>query len=60
VFKVLGLLVAVYTLYAAVNGAVYARSGPWGRTILREEEPRYFWTVIVIYLGLSVALVAVF
>jgi hypothetical protein len=60
IFKLLGVLVALYTAYAAFTGEVFAKSGPWGRTVSRQESPRYFWIVIVIYAGLSVALVTVF
>ena len=59
-FKALGALVGLYTLYAAVRGEVYAKSGAWGRTISRAESPAYFWVVIAIYAGLAVALVTVF
>jgi hypothetical protein len=60
IFKAIGIVVALYTLYAAVFGRVYAKSGPGGRTVSREETPGYFWTVIAIYAGLSVALLTVF
>ena len=59
-FKVLGILVALYTVYAAMRGVVYAKSGPGGRTVSRQDSPEYFWVVIVIYAGLSVALLVVF
>jgi hypothetical protein len=59
-FKVLGLMVGVYTLYAAVTGEVYAKSGAWGRTVSRAESPEYFWVVIAIYAGLALALATVF
>ena len=61
-FKPLGILVALYTLWAISEGRVYAKAGglKFGRWIVREEEPRYFWAVIAIYGGLSVALVTVF
>ena len=59
-FKVLGIVVALYTAYAVINGEVYAKSGPWGRTVSRVESPQYFWAVIVIYAGLSAALLTVF
>jgi hypothetical protein len=58
-FTLLGILVAAYTLWAAFDGKVYARSGVAGRTIARNDEPRYFWLVIAIYGGLSIALVTV-
>lgn len=59
-FKVLGILVGLYTLYAAMNGKVYAKSGAWGRTVSRVDSPEYFWVVIAIYAGLSVALITIF
>ena len=61
-FKLLGILVAAYTLWAAFDGKVYAKSGGlWGaRMITKENEPHYFWVVIAIYGGLSIALMTVF
>lgn len=59
-FKVLGLMVGLYTLYAAVTGEVYAKPGAWGRTVSRAESPEYFWVVIAIYAGLALALATVF
>jgi hypothetical protein len=59
-FKALGVLVALYAVYAAVSGKVYAKSGPGGRTISRQESPGYFWVVIAICVGLSAALMFVF
>jgi hypothetical protein len=59
-FKLLGVLVALYTIHAAVKGEVLAKSGPWGRIVTRTQSPEYFWIVIVIYASLSVALMIVF
>jgi hypothetical protein len=59
-FKALGVLLAGYTLYAALRGAVYAKAGPAGRLVTREESSGYFWTVIAIYSALSLALLTVF
>jgi hypothetical protein len=59
-FKALGVLLAFYTAYAAIRGEVYAKSGPGGRTVSKAESPEYFWVVIAIYAGLSVALLIVF
>ena len=59
-FKLLGILVFAYVLYCVSTGAVYARSGWRGRSIERAGEPNYFWVVIAIYCGLSLALVFVF
>ena len=59
-FQVLGVLVGLYTVYAVIHGEVYAHSGPLGRTVSRADSPQYFWAVIVIYAGLSVALMTIF
>jgi hypothetical protein len=59
-FKLLGVLVALYTLAAATKGEVYAKSGVWGRTVSKQDEPRYFWSIIVIYASLSFALLTIF
>lgn len=55
-FKVLGVLVALYVVYAAIDGKVYTKSGPGGRTVFRQDSPEYFWVVILIYAGLGLAL----
>ena len=59
-FRLLGVLVIAYALYAAWRGEVFARSGAWGKTVLREQSPRYFWAVIAIYGLLGLALLTVF
>lgn len=59
-FKMLGVLVGLYAAYATLSGKVYAKSGPGGRMVTRRESPRYFWTVVVIYAGLGIALMTVF
>jgi hypothetical protein len=59
-FKVLGIIVAIYTTYAAMAGEVYARSGYKGRAISRQDEPIYFWSVVGIYAALSIALLTIF
>ena len=51
---------AIYTLYAAQRGEVYAKHRAWGRTIRRSEEPRYFWAVIGVYALLATALLTIF
>jgi hypothetical protein len=60
VFKMLGLLVGLYTLYAALKGEVFAKNGTSGRVVSRAESPEYFWVVIAIYAGLGIALVTIF
>lgn len=59
-FKALGLLVALYAVYAVVKGDVYAKSGVWGKTVSRTESPEYFWVVIAIYAALALALATIF
>jgi hypothetical protein len=59
-FKLLGAVLALYTLAAVARGVVVAKAGPGARTVVRHETPRYFWSVIAIYAGLSVALLTVF
>ncbi len=59
-FAIIGVLVAIYTGYAAVTGEVYAKSGPGARRVSRDDSPGYFWAVIGIYAGLSVALMTIF
>lgn len=56
-FKILGIVLAIYTVSAAVAGEVYAKSGASGRTVSKHDSPKYFWVVIGIYTALSVALV---
>jgi hypothetical protein len=59
-FKLIGAMVALYTLYAAATGRVVAKSGPWARVVVKQDSPEYFWLVIAIYIGLSIALIAWF
>jgi hypothetical protein len=59
-FALLGVLVLAYAGWSAYQGSVYARHRAWGRRIERDEEPVYFWGVIVVYAGLGVALLTVF
>jgi len=56
-FKALGLLLAGYIFVAVLGGEVYARSGAWGRTFVRAEEPVRYWSAIAAYALLSLALV---
>jgi hypothetical protein len=59
-FKLLGVLVGAYAFLAALKGEVFARSGPWGRIVSRAREPAYFWSVILVYAVLALALLTVF
>lgn len=59
-FKLLGVVLAVYVCHAVATGRVIAKAGAGSREVLRDESPGYYWTVIAIYAGLSVALFTVF
>jgi hypothetical protein len=60
VFKLLGVVVALYVVHALSVGEVYAKRGVWGATSKRSEEPIRYWSTVVVYGILSVALVLVF
>ncbi|HEU4459234.1 MAG TPA: hypothetical protein VFR90_08950 [Methylibium sp.] len=59
-FELLGALLACYVAHAIWRGRVAAKAGAGSRAVLRAETPGYFWTVIAIYAGLSLALLFVF
>lgn len=59
-FKLLGVLLSGYVVYAVTSGRVIAKSGPWAREVLRTERPRYFWIVVAVYSALALALLTYF
>ena len=59
-FRLLGVAVLLYAAYGAWRGEVFAKSGPWGRAIVRQDSPGYFWVAIAIYGLLGLALLTVF
>ncbi len=59
-FKMLGIMLVIYCVYAIVRGEVFAKSGIWGTSVSRTGSPLYFYIVIAIYVLLSFALIAVF
>jgi len=59
-FRVLGVLVLIYAVFATFKGEVYAKSGPWGRMVSRGTSPHDFWVVIGIYGCLGIALITIF
>jgi len=59
-FHALAVLLAIYVLYAAYSGTVYAKDRWTGKAIHKSESPREFWTVIAIYAGLALALWFIF
>jgi hypothetical protein len=56
----LGVLHALYVVRTKVAGAVYAKSGIWGRTFRRDDDRFGFWSAIVAYSLLSLAMLFVF
>lgn len=59
-FKILGGLLAAYTIHAVFAGEIYAKRGAWGHAVSRRDSPTYFWAIVAIYSALSLALVTVF
>jgi hypothetical protein len=59
-FKLLGVAVGLYVGYGLLSREIYARSGPGGRLFRRDEDPRGYWSAIVAYSLLTLALVFVF
>jgi len=59
-FPALGAVLAVYVVYALLRGEVFAKAGVGGRVVSREASPEYYWVVVALYGGLSLALLTVF
>lgn len=59
-YKLLGVVLMIYTVFSMFQGEIYAKSGVWGNVVERTKHPVYFWTVVLIYLALSLALLTVF
>ena len=59
-FRVLGVLLALYVIWAVLRGSIHAKRAAWGETIERDAEPLRFWTVVAVYVGLVLALMFVF
>jgi hypothetical protein len=60
IFTVLGVLVAAYVAYALAIGAVYAKSGAWGRSYRRDEDALGYWSAIGAYTVLAIMLIFLF
>ena len=58
--RLLGFIVFAYAVYAIIKGEVYAKSGSGARIVTKAESPDTFWLAVAIYIGLSIALVAIF
>lgn len=59
-FKLLGILLGCYVALSLQRGVVFAKSGPWGRTYRRDEHGLAYWSAIVCYALLSLALLFIF
>lgn len=59
-YKALGVLVAIYTIYAIARGEVFAKSGLRGNSISKTDSPKNFLMVVAVYVLLSTALIMVF
>lgn len=59
-FTALGVLLCLYTLYGLIAGEIYVKSGAWGKQVSRADSPQAYWTAIVIYTALAIALMTVF
>lgn len=59
-FDLLGVVVALYVVYSVYSGSVVARSGIGWRRHERDVQPRSYWSVIVVYTVLAIALITIF
>jgi hypothetical protein len=60
IFKLLGVLLALYVARALVSREVFAKSGIWGRTYYRGQDRVNYWGAIIVYSLLSLALLFMF
>lgn len=56
----LGGLVALYVVYGFFSGSVAGRSGIAWRRWEREAQPRMYWSVMIVYALLAIALITIF
>ena len=59
-FKILGALLLCYVAYGLNTGQIYGKYRFWGRTFQRDETPWLYWSAIVVYSLLGVALIFFF
>jgi len=59
-FKILAILLAIYIARCLMSGSVYGRSGAWGRSWRRGEDPVGYWSAVGAYVVLAIALFFVF
>ena len=59
-FSLLGIFVLCYAAYGLATGEIYGRYHAWGRTFRRDGEPWLYWSTIVAYILLGIALIFIF
>jgi amino acid permease len=59
-FKILGVLLFFYVAISFATGNIYAKDRAWGRTYRRDENPWNYWSTLVIYSLLSIAMFFLF
>ena len=59
-FKLLGILIFIYSAFSLWTGEVMAKDKVSMRTILRSEQPGYFMAVIACYMLLAAACFFIF
>jgi hypothetical protein len=59
-FKLLGTLLSIYVVYGFADGKIYGRYRAGGRMFYREADPWLYWSTLVVYSLLAVALILFF
>jgi hypothetical protein len=59
-FKLLGTLLSFYVVSGFVNGKIYGRYRAGGRMFYREVDPWLYWSTLVVYSLLAIALILFF
>jgi hypothetical protein len=59
-FKLAGILLSFYVVYGLVNGRIYGRYRAGGRMFYREADPWLYWSTLLVYSLLAVALIVFF
>jgi hypothetical protein len=55
-FRILGILVLGYVGYGLLTGQIYGRYHAVGRTFQRDADPWLYWSTLVVYFILAIAL----
>ena len=58
--QIIGVAVGAYAIYAASVGRALGGANISPRFVSRSIEPAYFWVLVAIYAGLSMALIFLF